>query len=49
MKVILGKKLTAKILLDVAEVYLDSALDEYHKDTHYTGLVLVELAKRYLK
>jgi len=44
-----GKKMTAEILLGVAEVYIDSCIDEYHKDTHTTAIMLVRLAKEHLQ
>jgi len=41
MKVYLGKKAIAKELLEIADMYVDSCKDEYHKSTI--------LARSYLK
>jgi len=49
MKVYLGKKAIAKELLEIADMYVDSCKDEYHKSTFYTAVFLVILARSYLK
>ena len=49
MKAYFGKKAIVSQLLKIADLYIDSCEDEYHKDTHYMGIFLVTLAKRYLK
>ena len=44
-----GRKDICNQLLEIADVYIDSAEDEFHMDTYSKGYFLVTLAKSYLR
>ncbi len=43
-----GRKDICNQLLEIADVYIDSAMDEFNMETYSKGYFLVTLAKSYL-